>query len=134
MTDAPGRRSPLTIRAPQVLALSSAWDSTALRTELARRFPHRFAGADALELRDFVDATVALALAHGITRTRDLGTLAWLRAAYGDDFGWTPVGPEALVLLHASDLPGPIKVAAMAQCLHDATGGRPVIVAPDPQE
>jgi hypothetical protein len=126
----------LTLRPPQLLALSPALDrfTATLRAELVRVLPGRFSGPDDPELHALVERTLALALDHGIHRDADVATLAYLRAAYGEGFELTPVADEALALLRDPDLPGPIKVAAMTQCLHEATGGRPVILAPEALE
>ena len=126
----------LTLRPPQLLALSPEVErfTASLRAALAQAFPRRFPTADAPQVHAFVERTCAAALAHGIHRDADVSRLAYLRAAYGEAFELTPVADAALALLRDPDLPGPIKLAAMDQCLRDATGGRPVTLVPEPQE
>lgn len=126
----------LTLRPPQLLALSPDRDgfTAALRAALAQAFPRRFPAAADPELHAFVERSCAVALTHGIHLDAAVSRLAYLRAAYGEGFELTPVADDALALLRDPDLPGPIKVAALEQCLRDATGGRAVILVPESQE
>jgi hypothetical protein len=126
----------LTLRPPQLLALSPEAErfTATLRAALAHTFPHRFPTADEPELHAFVERSCAVALAHGILLDAAVSRLAYLRAAYGEAFELTPVADTALALLRDPGLPGPIKIAAIEQCLVEATGGRPVTLVPDPQE
>lgn len=122
----------LVIREEQLHALAGArLDRFArgLTRSLIDAFPRRFATSD--DARAFVDRSIAVAFEHGIDLADSLAAFARLRAAYGEDFEWTPVAQAALALLHDSSLPAAIKVAAMVDCLDTATGGRPVTLAPE---
>ena len=100
-----------------------------LARSLCSAFPSRFASHD--DARSFVDRTLASAFANGIDREPSIITFARLRAAYGESFEWTPVAVPALALLHDASLPGVINVAALADCLDTATGGRPITLVDD---
>lgn len=99
-----------------------------LARDLSGTFPDRFADPAAPATLQFVQRSMDVALRHGISTEHAVASLTNLRAAYGESFEWTPVAAAALSLLHDPALPGPIKVAAIRDCLYSATGGRPVTV------
>lgn len=102
-----------------------------LAQSLSETFPERFPMAAAPATIEFVQRAIEVGLRHGMTTEHAVATFATLRAAYGEDFEWTPVAAQALALLRDPALPGPIKVAAIRDCLHSATGGRPITVVAD---
>ena len=96
-----------------------------LAHSLSATFPERFPEASP-EAAQFAQRAIGVALRHGINTEHAIASFANLRAAFGEAFEWTPVAGDALALLRDPDLPGPIKVAAISDCLYTATGGRPI--------
>ncbi|HLT38382.1 MAG TPA: hypothetical protein VK034_18980 [Enhygromyxa sp.] len=125
----------LTIRAEQLAAMSRAKLEdfvVRLAQSLADSFPERFGSAEAPEVTTFARRAMTIALEHGITTERSVADFARLRVSFGEAFEWTPVADRALALLRDPTLPGPIKVAAIQDCLLSSTGGR--LPTPIPEE
>lgn len=121
----------LVIREAQMAALSHATRerfAVRLARSLSETFPETFPMPAAPATTQFVERAIEVALRHGIATENAVTAFANLRAAYGEHFEWTPVAAQALALLRDTALPGPIKVAAIRDCLRSATGGRPVTV------
>lgn len=125
----------LVIRDSQMAALvRDARESfeSRLARDLSETFPDRFPSAAAPATVQFADRAIQAALLHGIATEHSVARLATLRAAFGEQFEWTPVAPQALALLANPALPDPIKVAAIEDCLYASTGGRAITVVPGP--
>lgn len=121
----------LVIRDAQIAALQLREQDrfeVRLARNLAGTFPERFLDPAAPATLQFVQRSIEVALRHGIATEHAVATFTNLRAAYGEEFEWTPVAPQALGLLRDPALPGPIKVAAIRDCLYSSSGGRPVTV------
>jgi hypothetical protein len=119
----------LVIRDAQMAALGrTAQESfeVQLAQNLAGTFPERFPDAASQVTVQFVQRAIQVALAHGIATEHAVASFATLQAAFGEQFEWTPVARQALGLLRDSSLPGPVKVAAIRDCLYSATGGRAI--------
>ncbi len=101
-----------------------------LAQTLVDTFPERFPESASPITAGFARRATEVALRHGIATEHAIALFANLRAAFGENFEWTPVASQALALLRDPGLPGPIKVSAIRDCLYSATGGRPITIVP----
>ena len=97
-----------------------------LARNLSDTFPERFPEASSPTTVQFLQRAIEVALRHGIATENSIASFANLRAAFGEEFEWTPVAREALALLRDPALPGSVKVSAIRDCLYLSTGGRPI--------
>jgi hypothetical protein len=99
-----------------------------LAQSLSETFAERFPSPTGPVVTAFVERAIAVAVQHGLTTEHAVAAFAALRAAYGEDFEWTPVADQALAMLRDPTLPGPIKIAALQDHLRSASGGRRITV------
>ncbi|MFN0104731.1 MAG: hypothetical protein ACKV2U_21915 [Bryobacteraceae bacterium] len=122
----------LTIRASQQSTLGAAkarrFEETMVR-HIETAYPGHFAKWGKAGTAEFVSRNIRRAADHGIDTTGAVTTFLELLVVFGERFGESPYGEEALEILGEPALPGQIKIQLLAECLTARIGGRRIVEA-----